>query len=254
MIAAIRSRLDRRYQLDKMTLRELVVAYFTHYSIQVYLLLAILAIVAAALTAPSWREPLIGAVLALLLYPFFEYALHRWVLHGRFLYKWRWTAKVWKRIHYDHHQDPHDLSVLFGALYTTLPPIFLLSLPIGWLVAGPSAGFGALAAALLAFAGYEFCHCVQHLPFTPKNRWLREIKKRHLAHHFHSEQGNFGITSMIWDRLFGTGYASRTEVPRSPTTHNLGYTGEERARYPWVGDLSASDDEYALRRTVRRAS
>ncbi len=253
MLAALRPWAKRDYQLDKMTLRELVVAYFTHYSIQVYLLLAAISSAIAASLAPGWREPLIGAALALFLYPFFEYALHRWVLHGRFLYRYAWTAKVWKRIHYDHHQNPHDLSVLFGALYTTLPPIFLLSLPIAWAVAGPSAGFAAFAAALLAFAGYEFCHCVQHLPVTPNNRWLREIKKHHLAHHFHSEQGNYGITTALWDRVFGTGYASLRERPRSPTTHNLGYTPEERERFPWVGELSASDDEYARRRTRRRS-
>jgi sterol desaturase/sphingolipid hydroxylase (fatty acid hydroxylase superfamily) len=254
MLAAIRPWAGREYRLDKMSLRELVVAYFTHYSIQVYLLLAVVAIVLTAFTAPGWREPLTGVVLTLFLYPLFEYLLHRFVLHGRFLYKLPWTAKVWKRIHYDHHQNPHDLSVLFGALYTTLPPIFLLSLPIGWLVAGPAGGFAALATALLAFSAYEFCHCVQHLPFTPKNSWLREIKKHHLAHHFHCEQGNYGITTMIWDRVFGTGYESMRAVPRSPTTHNLGYDSAERERFPWVGALSASDDEYAARRTRRRAS
>lgn len=254
MLAAIRPWSERKYKLDKMTLRELVVAYFTHYSIQVYLVLAVAALVAAIVSAPSWRQPLIGAILTLILYPMFEYMLHRWVLHGKFLYRWPWTAKVWKRIHYDHHQNPHDLSVLFGALYTTLPPIFLLSLPIGWLVGGVSSAFAALAAALLAFAVYEFCHCVQHLPFTPRNAWLREIKKRHLAHHFHSEQGNFGITTMLWDRIFGTGYASARERPRSPTTHNLGYTHEERERFPWVGQLSSSDADYAARRARRAAN
>jgi sterol desaturase/sphingolipid hydroxylase (fatty acid hydroxylase superfamily) len=254
MLAALRPWSRREYRLDKMTLRELLVAYFTHYSIQVYLLLAMVAAGLAAYTAPGWREPLTGVVLTLFLYPLFEYLLHRFVLHGRYLYKTAWTAKVWKRIHYDHHQNPHDLSVLFGALYTTLPPIFLLSLPIGWLVAGPSGAFAALATALLSFAAYEFCHCVQHLPFTPKNAWLREIKKHHLAHHFHSEQGNYGITTMIWDRVLGTGYASLRDVPRSPTTHNLGYTHEERARFPWVGELSASDQEYATRRTRRITS
>ena len=25
-----------------------------------------------------------------------------------------------------------------------------------------------------------------------------------MAHHFHDETGNFGITSFLWDRLFGT--------------------------------------------------
>ncbi len=241
----------RKYFLDKMTLNDLLGAFFTHYSVIVYLVLAVLAAFIAATSAPSWREPVFAIVAVILFYPLAEYALHRWVLHGRLLYKSEFTAKVWKRIHYDHHQNPHDLSVLFGALYTTLPAIFLLSVPIGWLVGGSSGAAAGVATALVLFTGYEFCHCVQHLPFTPNNRWLREIKKHHLAHHFHSEQGNFGITLGLWDKVFGTEYDSPRDIPRSPTTHNLGYTDAERARYPWVGELSASDAEYAIQRTRR---
>ena len=241
----------RKHQLDKMTLGDLVVAFFAHHSIQVYLLLAGLAAAYAAATSTGWRGPTLAVLAVVLLYPLVEYALHRWVLHSRFLYRSALTAKLWKRIHYDHHQNPHDLDVLFGALYTTLPPILLFTLPLGWAIGGASAAAAALATGSLLFAGYEFCHCVQHLPFTPANRWLREIKKHHLAHHFHSERGNYGITLGIWDQVLGTGYASRLDVPRSPTTHNLGYDADERDRYPWVGELSASDEEYTALRTKR---
>ena len=244
----------RKYFLDKMTLGDLVVAFFTHHSILVYLTLAALGAGYAVAAATDWQGPLLAVLAVALLYPFVEYALHRWVLHNRLLYKSELTAKVWKRIHYDHHQNPHDLSVLFGALYTTLPPILLLTLPIGWLIGGAAGAAAAMATGALIFAGYEFCHCVQHLPFTPRNSWLREIKKHHLAHHFHSEQGNFGITLDIWDKILGTGYDSPRAVPRSATTHNLGYTDAERSRYPWVGELSASDDEYAVLRTKRAVS
>jgi len=243
----------RRYRLDKMTLGDLVVAYLTHYSILVYFALAAVSIALTWHFAEGWAGPLAAVAVTLLVYPAAEYFLHRFVLHGRFLYKSPLTAKVWKRIHYDHHADPHDLAVLFGALYTTLPTIALVALPLGWLVGGNAGAFAALGTALLLFAGYEFCHCVQHLPFTPKNRWLREIKRRHLAHHFHNEQGNFGITSGLWDRLLGTFYEHPREVPRSPTTFNLGYTGEERERYPWVAEASPSEAELAARRTRRAA-
>ncbi|SNB60632.1 Fatty acid hydroxylase superfamily protein [Arboricoccus pini] len=242
---------DRNYRLDKMSLKELVRAFFTHYAILVYIVLAVVSILLSYRFLLSWWQPVVGLVATAIVYPFAEYVLHRFVLHARFMYKTEMTAPVWKRIHYDHHQNPHDMSVLFGALYTTLPALIGISFPIGWLLAGLSGAFAAIAAAMIAFTFYEFIHCMQHLPYTPKNNFLRSIKKRHLAHHFHSEQGNFGITSNLWDRILGTIYESQRDVPRSPTTFNLGYTAEERERYPWVAELSASEAELERRRTGR---
>ena len=251
MLARRAAPTGQKHRLDKMSLGDLAAAYFAHYTIVIHLVLAAAAIASSAALATGWGEPVAGVAAALLVYPIAEYGLHRWVLHGRILYRWAWTARVWKRIHYDHHQNPHDLLVLFGALYTTLPAILAVTLPVGWLVGGAPGAFAALATGLLAFAGYEFCHCVQHLPYTPKNRWLREIKRRHLAHHFHSERGNYGVTSGIWDKAFGTLYESSRDVPRSETTYNLGYAGAERDRYPWVAELSATEEEYASRRARR---
>ncbi len=253
MLGSIGPWSGRAYFLDKMTLRGLVVAYFTHYSIQTYLILAAISIGLTFWLADGLGGPLAAVATVLVLYPLVEYLIHRWLLHSTLLYKSALTAKVWKRIHYDHHQNPHDLSVLFGALYTTLPTILIITLPLGWVIAGPAGSTAALAAGLLVFAGYEFCHCVQHLPFTPANMWLRNIKKRHLAHHFHSEQGNYGITSSLWDRIFQTIYDQPRTVPRSPTAHNLGYDSAARRRFPWVGQLSATEEEFAERRRRRAA-
>lgn len=244
---------ERRYFLDKMTLRELVVAYMTHYSIIVYFLVAASAIMMAWLLADGAGPTLMAASVTVLLYPLVEYLMHRYLLHAKILYKSPLTAKVWKRIHFDHHQNPHDLSVLFGALYTTLPTIALITLPLGGLIGGWSGAFASLASGLLIFSAYEFCHCVQHLPFSPGNSWLREIKRRHLAHHFHSERGNYGITSNLFDWVFGTLYEHARDIPKSPTTHNLGYAGEDRERYPWVAQFSETDEEYVVRRTRRTA-
>lgn len=51
----------------------------------------------------------------------------------------------------------------------------------------------------------------------------------------------------------GTLYEHPREVPKSPTTFNLGYTAAERERYPWVAQSSPSEAELALRRTRRAA-
>jgi sterol desaturase/sphingolipid hydroxylase (fatty acid hydroxylase superfamily) len=232
----------RKYFLDKMTLRDLVRAYVTYPAIQVYALLSVVGIGLAiywSLQAGASAPRLLAAAAAtLLVYPLVWYLLHRFVLHGRTLYRFPQTAVLWKRIHFDHHQDPNDLGVLFGALYTTLPTILIVTLPIGWLIGGPAAAALAAATGLLTTCFYEFCHCIQHLPFTPKSAFLRRIKRYHLAHHFHSERGNYGITNYLWDRVFGTFYADPKNFPRSETVFNLGYTGAESGRFPWVARLS----------------
>jgi sterol desaturase/sphingolipid hydroxylase (fatty acid hydroxylase superfamily) len=229
---------NRAHYLDRMTLRELVVAYFQYYAIQAYLLLAAASIAVAAWAPPTLLQGTAAALLAILVYPLVWYLLHRFVLHGRWMWKSPLTAKTWKRIHYDHHQDPNHLEVLFGALYTTLPTIALVTLPLGWLIGGVGGAAVCFAAGLLSTCFYEFAHCIQHLSYKPKNRWLADMKKRHMAHHFHDETGNFGITSFWPDRLFGTFYEREARPAKSPTVFNLGYTDETAVRFPWVARLS----------------
>ena len=95
-----------------------------------------------------------------------------------------------------------------------------------------------MAAALGSALFYEFCHCVEHLRYTPRSRFLRRIKQLHLLHHFHNEHGNYGITNFFWDRMIGTYYGHAGKVPCSATVFNLGYAEEECARYPWVARIS----------------
>lgn len=228
----------RSFDLGRMTLPELTRAYFTYYAIQVYLGLGVVTAVLAVIWAQSTVAPVVAAVLTVLLYPFVWYLLHRFVLHGDYLYKWRATSAVWKRIHFDHHQDPHRLEVLFGALFTTLPTIVIVTVPVGYLVGGLGGAAAALSAGLFTTCIYEFVHCIQHLNFAPKNKFLKRMKEKHLMHHFHHEDGNYGITSFAPDKLFGTNYDRATDVPRSPHVFNLGYDVEQSKRFPWVAELS----------------
>ena len=227
--------------LGKMGLRELVPAYFTYPAIIVYLTLAAnaagVAVWQGALAVPV--RTVLAAASSVIMYPVIWYLLHRYILHSRFLYRFPATAKLWKRIHYDHHQDPNRLDVLFGSLTNTLPTLFIATVPVGyWISGGWSGSATALASGMLTTCVYEFFHCIQHLNYQPKNPWLRHIKKLHMAHHFHNENGNFGIVSFWVDRLAGTAYEEMTDWPRSRTVFNLGYDEAEAARYPWVAALS----------------
>jgi sterol desaturase/sphingolipid hydroxylase (fatty acid hydroxylase superfamily) len=229
---------NRDHYLDRMTLKELTVAYFQYYAIQAYLLLAVVSIGIAIWNPPSLLAGAAAALFAILAYPLVWYLLHRYVLHSQWMYKSALTARTWKRIHYDHHQDPNHLEVLFGALYTTLPTIAVATIPTGYLIGGVGGAAVCFAAGLLATCFYEYMHCIQHLSYKPKNRWAAELKKRHMAHHFHDEKGNFGITSFWPDRLFGTFYNREERPQKSATVFNLGYTDETATRFPWVARLS----------------
>lgn len=229
---------NRTHHLDKMTLRELVIAYFQYPAIIAYLSLGLVsAALWFAFPAP-WLNTAVAVGFAVLAYPGIWYALHRWVLHSNWMFKVPFLASTWKRIHYDHHQDPNRLEVLFGALHTTLPTIALATAPVGWLIGGTGGALAAMAAGLFTTAFYEFCHCIQHLAYKPKAKFLADMKARHMAHHFHDEKGNFGITNFFWDRLLGTFYERADRPEKSPTVFNLGYTEEVAKRYPRVKELS----------------
>lgn len=234
---------QREHHLDKMTLAELVKAYFTYPAIVAYLTLAVVSI-GAFIWSPAPAVPtLLSIAAASLAYPLFWYLIHRYILHSRWMWKHKWMASTWKRIHYDHHQDPNHLEVLFGALHTTLPTIALGVFPMGYAIgsfwgAGLGGGFAALATGLLTTCVYEFVHCIQHLAYKPKSKTIAEMKKRHMAHHFHDENGNYGITTFFWDKVFGTFYDRPERPVKSPTVFNLGYTDEVARDYPWVSELS----------------
>jgi sterol desaturase/sphingolipid hydroxylase (fatty acid hydroxylase superfamily) len=228
----------RKYHLDKMSLRDLIHAYFAYPAIQVYLGLGTVSAIAAVWWQRSIVTLVIAAVAAVLIYPLVWYLLHRFVLHGSFLYKMKWSAAMWKRIHFDHHRDPHDLRVLFGSLVNTLPTIIIVTVPLGWMIGGPAAAAAALSGGLFTTCFYEFCHCIQHLAYQPKWGFLKRIKRLHLAHHFHNEAGNFGITNFLWDRILGTFYSHPREIARSSTVFNLGYDDEMGKRWPYVARLT----------------
>ena len=239
----------REHHLDKMTLRELVVAYFQYPAIIAYLTLSAVSI-AAWIWRPAALAPTLAAIAAAALaYPLFWYLIHRYVLHSRWMWRHKWAASTWKRIHYDHHQDPNHLEVLFGALHTTLPTIAGGVIPIGWTIGALYSGdwtgqaaigsaAAALATGLLTTCVYEFVHCIQHLAYKPKNKKLAEMKRRHMAHHFHDENGNYGITTFFWDKIFKTWYDRPERPEKSPTVFNLGYTEEVAKAYPYVAELS----------------
>lgn len=233
---------DREFFLDRMNLAQLTAAYFQYYAIAAYIAVALITggwvVWALAEGAASFIGVGASVFATILIYPAVWYVLHRYVLHSKWMWKHPATAKVWKRIHYDHHSDPNNLMVLFGALYTTLPTVMAATMPVGYLLGGVPGAVAALCAGVVTTCIYEFFHCIEHLGYAPSWGWVREMKKTHMAHHFHNENGNYGITNFLWDKVLGTFYEGAKDKEKSPTVFNLGYDDEVAKLYPHVARLT----------------
>ena len=234
---------EKEYLLNRMTFDDLVRAYVTYPGIQTYVGVILICLGVIGFYAKSAVPLLLAFGAGALIFPISWYITHRFILHGSWMYKTPHLARFWKRVHYDHHRFPNDLSVLFGGLHTTMPPILFIAGPIGWLIGGV-AGAAAAIAGMVAMTCYtEFLHAGQHLAFEPKSKFWRVIKERHLAHHFHNEHGNYGIAEFFWDKVFGTFYAEKSDRPRSATARNLGYDAEMAKKFPWVKELTDAEPD-----------
>jgi hypothetical protein len=218
--------------LEPVTLRSALLAFLAHRAIRLYCALVILSTaIYLALGGAALGLAVAGAVSAVG-YPIVEYVLHRYVLHATFLCRWKVTASLWRRLHYDHHMEPTDLSVLFADPRTSLALLLVLAGSAA-LVSQSSIWFWAmLATNCVMFLYYEFMHMTAHLPIRDGSTWLLERKRRHLRHHFVDERHDYGIGTGIVDALSRTKASAHAE--RSDTVRNLGYTGDLARRFPWV--------------------
>jgi len=130
---------------------------------------------------------------------FAEYWLHRTVFH------FQGSSAFAKRAHFlmhgVHHQWPHDkLRLVFppGAslpLYFSFMVLFVLALGnYGW---GFHAGFTA------GYMFYDLSHYWLHHG-KPRSEYGRRLRRNHYLHHFKETHARFGVSMMIWDRVFGT--------------------------------------------------
>lgn len=216
-----------------MTHQAFLSAYFSEPRVRLYVSCSLVASIITSVAFWGNIAVLLGIGVTLLAEPFVEYVIHRFVFHSR-LYRLPALANFWKHIHYDHHMDPNDPNEIFGPAQMLLPLAFAVTLPLGFCVGGLAGAAGALCTGLWVIVIYEYFHGAAHLlavPPTPYGRWMKRI---HVLHHFHSEQGNYGVVTPLCDLIFRTYYDNPTTVDRSATVRNLGYTDAEAERYPWV--------------------
>ncbi len=209
-------------------------ALFDHYAVTLYAAIAAVAVVAFGLAGHPPILLLWAALLTAGFYSFVEYGLHRFILHARVLCRSPLTAPIWRRLHYDHHMEPADLTVLFADPKTSVPLLVVLAWAGAAMVDRPGMFAAMIATNFCAFLYYEFMHSLSHLPNAFGGAWMKRKKRNHMLHHHLDEASNYGIGSNLVDGLVGS--AGETTTTRSPTVRDLGYDAATAARWPWVRD------------------
>lgn len=141
-----------------------------------------------------------------------EYCLHRLVFH--FDAQSEKGRQLVYGMHLSHHTDPKNMDDLFASLRLSLPLALFYCL-LAW------AALRSWQAVVYLFMGltagyfyYEFLHYQAH-HLSPRLGVFRYLKKYHLLHHHQSSALRFGVTSPLFDYLFGTfrsAHQNRTPV------------------------------------------
>jgi sterol desaturase/sphingolipid hydroxylase (fatty acid hydroxylase superfamily) len=139
-----------------------------------------------------------------------EYATHRYIFHMGTFTKFR--EKFQYTVHGVHHEYPKDKERLAmpPLLSITIATILLLlfRLVMGDLV------FSFLPGFLAGYALYLSVHYMVHVYQPPKN-FLKTLWINHSVHHYKHGEYVFGVSSPVWDYIYGTMREKKTSKPHA---------------------------------------
>lgn len=158
----------------------------------------------------SWYMVVVYYFAGMFFWTFFEYLMHRFVFHlhsdNPKVQKFMYTA------HGVHHEFPRDKERLF------MPPVPSLLLAtilfsVFYLLLGHHAYmfFPGFVSGYLAYGSMHYAIHAMAPPFPFMKAWWRY----HHLHHYKSPDKGFGVSSPMWDHVFGTvpRYAGKFDNP-----------------------------------------
>ena len=157
--------------------------------------------------------------LGIVIWTFVEYTMHRWVFH--YQPSTRWGKQLHFLLHGVHHDYPKDASRLVMPPVVSIP-LALLFCGLFFLVFGRVAP-GAFAGFLLGYLFYDMVHYATHHFSMKRGVWLF-LKKYHMRHHYDDDHVGYGVSSPLWDYVFGT-RAPRPEAPATSLNDSRGLVG-----------------------------
>ena len=135
--------------------------------------------------------------LGVLAWTVLEYLIHRLAFHGF-------------APHWEHHTTPTDPVFIVAPLWLSLSSTAALLALFSLIAHSWSAGASIVAGVIAGYLAYEAVHLRIHSP-AAGGRILRALRRHHYYHHFASDQVCYGVTSPLWDCVFGSLPSSAAE-------------------------------------------
>ncbi len=154
----------------------------------------------------DWITILLVFLGGIFFWTFTEYMLHRFLFH--YHHKTEKGRRINYVLHGNHHEYPRDRERLFMPVTPSLilASAFFLSF---YVVMGKYA-FSFFPGFLFGYLMYGTMHYAIHA-WNPPFKWMKGLWKNHHLHHYkHSDKG-FGVSSTLWDHVFGTMYDLKNE-------------------------------------------
>jgi len=186
--------------------------FFTHISpvvvVLIWLPVSVFFIVRSVLysTAPGFPFYILVAILVgIIVWTFAEYTLHRFVFHYRPHSPWQ--KRVTFLFHGVHHAQPQCKTRLVMPPAVSIPMAFIF---YGLFYALVGVGFRSprwvdplFAGFMLGYLAYDMIHYATH-HFPMRSGIWKFLKRYHLQHHYKTPNQRFGVSSPLWDAVFGT--------------------------------------------------
>jgi sterol desaturase/sphingolipid hydroxylase (fatty acid hydroxylase superfamily) len=148
----------------------------------------------------------------------FEYIMHRWVFH--MIAESERAQRIIYVMHGNHHHYPRDKERLF---MPPVPSIILASaiFVLLYLAMGQNA-FAFFPGFLLGYLMYGTMHFAIHA-WNPPFKWMKPLWRNHHLHHYKDEHKGFGVSTTVWDRIFGTMFDLKKEKEDKEKVKDLMY-------------------------------
>ncbi|MCG7857157.1 sterol desaturase family protein [Flavihumibacter sediminis] len=135
----------------------------------------------------------------MLFWTFFEYIMHRWIFH--MVADSERAQRIIYVLHGNHHHFPRDKERLF---MPPVPSLIISSIifSLQYLVIGKFA-FSFFPGFMLGYLMYGSMHYAIHA-WNPPFKWMKPLWRNHHLHHYKNDHQGFGVSTTIWDHVFGT--------------------------------------------------